>query len=143
MEDEECKRWQNRKRRYDLIAMEDLKIPNMVKSAAGTVERPGCNVEAKSGLNRSISEQTWGMLRRQLEYKAKWHGKTIEFVNAAYTSQTCSACGKVSSDSRRGKTCSCADCGSTLDADVNAARVILQKAMAGGNSPSFSDRNIR
>ena len=125
MEDDECKRWQNRKRRYDLIAMEDLKIPNMAKSAAGAVEKPGRKVKAKSGLNRSISEQTRGILRRQLEYKAKWHGKTIEFAPAACASQTCNACDKVSSDSRRGKTCSCADCGSVLDADVNAARVIL------------------
>ncbi len=130
-------------RRYDLIALEDLRIPNMVKSAAGTVEKPGRMVKAKTGLNRSIAEQTWGMLRRQLEYKAEWHGKAVVLVDAAYTSQTCSACGVASSDSRRGKTYTCVDCGNALDADVNAARVILQRAMAGGTPPPSTDRNIR
>ena len=42
-------------RSYDLIAIEQLEIANMVRSAKGTVERPGRNVAAKSGLNRAIS----------------------------------------------------------------------------------------
>jgi transposase len=41
-------------RRFDVIRVEDLKIPNMVRSARGTVETPGKNVRAKAGLNRSI-----------------------------------------------------------------------------------------
>ena len=36
----------------------------------GSVEEPGTNVRQKSGLNKSISEQTWGMIRNQLAYKA-------------------------------------------------------------------------
>ncbi|NUB76371.1 methionyl-tRNA formyltransferase [Escherichia coli] len=36
-----------------MIVIEDLKVSNMSKSAAGTVSQPGRNVRAKSGLNRS------------------------------------------------------------------------------------------
>ncbi len=40
-----------------MIVVEDhLKITNMVRSAKGTAERPGTNVAAKSGLNRSIAD---------------------------------------------------------------------------------------
>ncbi len=42
----------------------------MSKSAKGTTERHGRNVKAKSGLNRSILEQGWYEMRRQLEYKS-------------------------------------------------------------------------
>ncbi|PZY13191.1 hypothetical protein DIV18_02340 [Escherichia coli] len=42
-----------------MIVIEDLKVSNMSKSAAGTVSQPGRNVRAKSGLNRSILDQGW------------------------------------------------------------------------------------
>jgi putative transposase len=45
---------------YDTIALEDLRIPNMVRSAPGTLDAPGVNVAAKAGLNRSILDVGWG-----------------------------------------------------------------------------------
>ena len=42
---------------HAMIVIEDLKVSNMSKSAAGTVSQPGRNVRAKSGLNRSILDQ--------------------------------------------------------------------------------------
>ena len=45
-----------------------------VKSAAGTVDAPGRNVRAKSGLNKSILDQGWFEFRRQLDYKLAWNG---------------------------------------------------------------------
>jgi len=43
-------------RSHDLIAVEDLRIADMTRSARGTAERPGWNVSAKSGLNRNVLE---------------------------------------------------------------------------------------
>jgi putative transposase len=40
-----------------MVALEDLKISNMSKSAKGTADAPGRNVRAKSGLNKSILDQ--------------------------------------------------------------------------------------
>lgn len=42
---------------HAMIVIEDLKVSNMSKSAAGTVDQPGRNVAAKSGLNRAILDQ--------------------------------------------------------------------------------------
>jgi len=53
-------------RDFDLIAVEDLAVKHMVRSAKGTVERPGENVRQKAGLNRAISAQGWSRLRRRL-----------------------------------------------------------------------------
>jgi putative transposase len=41
----------------------------MTASAAGSIEAPGKNVAAKSGLNRSILDQGWGMFGAMLRYK--------------------------------------------------------------------------
>jgi putative transposase len=57
-----------------VVYIEDLKVSNMSKSAKGTVESPGKNVKAKSGLNRSILDQGWGMFREMLAYKLTWRG---------------------------------------------------------------------
>ncbi len=57
-------------RRFGLIAIEDLKIENMSASTKGTIEEPGKHVRLKSRLNRSIREQTWGIIKQQLTYKA-------------------------------------------------------------------------
>ena len=119
-------------RRFDLVAIEDLAIRNMTASAAGTVENPGRNVAAKSGLNRSILEQGWGIIRHQLVYKAGWAGKQLVEVDPRLTSQTCSGCGAVDPDSRQGKSYGCRQCGLSIDADINAARNILKRAV---NSP--------
>ena len=64
-------------RRFDLIAVENLQIQNMTASARGTLENPGTNVELKSLLNRLVMEQTWGIIRQQLTYKAEWAGREI------------------------------------------------------------------
>jgi hypothetical protein len=57
-----------------LSFLEDLRISKMTESAKGTIESPGINVAAKSGLNRRILDQGWGEFRRQLEYKLAWKG---------------------------------------------------------------------
>ena len=127
-------------RGHDLIVAEELLIRNMTRSARGTVEEPGTNVRAKSGLNRSINEQTWGLILTQLAYKAEWAGRQLVKVDPKHTSQTCSVCGVMDGSNRSGKEYDCSGCGSHLDADVNAARVILQRGLAAGNTPPASMR---
>ena len=122
-------------RRFGHIAVEDLQIRNMTASAAGTVEEPGTNVAAKSGLNREILAQTWGVIHQQLTYKAAWAGRELVKVDPRNTSRTCSACGVVDAASRSGKRFRCTGCGFEVDADVNAAVNILKKSLAGGSFP--------
>ena len=42
-----------------MIVIEDVKVTNMSKSAAGTIATPGRSIKAKSGLNKSILDQGW------------------------------------------------------------------------------------
>jgi putative transposase len=109
-------------RRFDVIRVEDLNIRNMTRSARGTVEKPGCNVRQKAGLNREILRSGWGLLVRRLEQKAPGR---VEKINPAYTSQRCSACGHVDGRSRESQAdFRCTACGFADNADVNAAKNI-------------------
>lgn len=114
-----------------VVVMEDLKVSNMSKSASGTIENKGKNVKAKSGLNKSILDQGWFEFRRQLEYKLKWRGGHLELVNPQYTSQKCSKCGHTEKDNRTSQAkFECKNCGHTENADINAAKNILEAGLA-------------
>src|SRR6202044_3993820 len=78
---------------HAIVCVEDLRVSNLSSSAAGSMQRPGSKVRAKSGLNRSILDQGWAELRRQLEYKLAWNGGRLTAVPAINTSRTCPECG--------------------------------------------------
>lgn len=66
-------------------------------------------------------------LQQFLIYKAAEKGITVEFVDSRYTSQKCSVCGYVSKSNRVSQAqFKCGECGSTLNADLNASRNIRQ-----------------
>lgn len=106
---------------HGLITLEDLKIKNMSKSAKGTSEKNGKNVKAKSGLNREILFQGWGLFATMLRYKTEWSGAGFELVNPRRTSQRCSHCLYEDKNNRNGKKFKCLSCGHEADADKNAA----------------------
>jgi putative transposase len=111
---------------HAVIVLEDLQIRNMSRSAHGTVEEPGRQIAQKSGLNKAILDQGWGMFRRLLEYKQAWHGGEVIAVNPRYTSQTCPHCAHVSRQNRPQQALfSCVACGYASHADVVAAKNIL------------------
>ncbi|MFJ8477383.1 RNA-guided endonuclease InsQ/TnpB family protein [Kitasatospora sp. NPDC094011] len=115
--------------RNAVVALEDLRIRNMTASAAGTVEQPGRNVRAKAGLNRAILDKGWHLLELALRSAARRTGAAVVLVNPAYTSQTCNACEHVDPKSRESQAdFRCTACGHQDNADVNAAKNILNAA---------------
>jgi transposase len=121
-------------RRFDVIRLEDLRIGNMTRSAKGTMAEPGRNVRRKAGLNREIAASGWGLLARRLEDKAPGR---VQKISAAYTSQTCHACGHCEAGNRKSQAFLCIACGHADHADVNAAKNIAggHPVTARGRSP--------
>lgn len=116
---------------YDLIALEDLAVANMSRSARGTVASPGTNVAAKSGLNRSILDAGWAQFASILTGKAEEAGRQLIKVEPRHTSQTCSHCGHVAGANRVSQAAfRCQACARTSNADINAARNILRAGLA-------------
>src|ERR1039458_2633851 len=83
-------------------------------------------------LARAISDASWSELRRQLEYKADWYGRTVVPVDRWYpSSKTCSACGGIAAKKpphipEGGGPA----CGVLHDRDVNAALNIRTAGLA-------------
>ncbi|WP_240506584.1 RNA-guided endonuclease InsQ/TnpB family protein [Thermoactinospora rubra] len=118
-------------RAYDLIVHEDLEITNMTRSAAGTIDAPGRNVAAKSGLNRSILDAGWGVFLTVLAHKAESAGRELIAVEPRNTSRTCSRCGHCAAENRPTQAeFRCTACGHAAHADVNAAINILRAGLA-------------
>ena len=104
-------------RKYDLIALEDLKTKNLLQN---------------HHLARSIADAGWAKIKSMLSYKCEWYGKELVLVNPAYTSQMCAHCGEnTGKKPLRTRTFDCPHCHTTdIDRDVNAAINILNKALA-------------
>jgi putative transposase len=119
--------------RFGVVVIEKLQTAKMTKSAKGTTEKQGRNVKAKSGLNRVILNVGWHGFEVKLAYKLAERGGDLVRVDPAYTSQTCSACGHVSKESRKSQAAfECNSCGHKANADLNAAINIERRA----NGPS-------
>lgn len=104
-------------RGYDVICIEDLNAKGMVRN---------------HHLAKAISDASFGEFRRQLEYKARWYGRTISVVDRFYpSSQICSNCGAqwpgTKELSVRRWECPC--CGASHDRDMNAAKNILAEGL--------------
>ncbi|WP_164992394.1 RNA-guided endonuclease TnpB family protein [Streptomyces sp. L2] len=114
---------------HGLVAIEDLRVKQMTRSARGTQCEPGAQVSQKAGLNRAILDNSPGERRRQLAYKCPAYGSELVLVPPARTSQTCGACNLWNPASRINRdTFVCTGCGHTDDADHNASVVILTRA---------------
>ncbi len=104
---------------HDFIALEDLKVKNMSKKGS-----------RKRGLNRSILESSWGKFRDTLSYKAKFAEVSVVLVDPKYTSQTCNKCTHVARENRESQAIfKCVSCGHLDNADVNAAKNILDRGL--------------
>ena len=104
-------------RNYDIIAIETLKVKNMLKNRK---------------LSRAISDVSWSSIVTILEYKAVWYGKTLVKVDTFYaSSQLCSACGHKNLDIKNlnVRQWICPSCGANHDRDKNAAINILDEGL--------------
>jgi putative transposase len=121
---------------YDVIALEDLRVTNMVRrpKPKPVPDLPGTwlpnGSAAKAGLNKSILDAGWTQLAQMICYKAESAGTNVIFVPAANTSRTCHACGHVSADNRLKEAFVCLGCGHSAHADSNAARNILRLGLS-------------
>ena len=121
----------NLSKNHAVVVLEDLKVANMSKSAKGTVEEPGTNVKAKSGLNKSILDQGWAEFKRQLAYKLEWLGGLLVLVDPKNTSRCCPECGHTSKDNRTTQErFLCVECGYKENADFVGALNVLRAGHA-------------
>ena len=101
---------------YDIICVENLNFNGLIKSK----------------LAKQFRDVAHSEFVRQLEYKARWYGKTISKVDRFYpSSQLCSSCGYKNKDVKNLKIreWTCTKCGTYHDRDINSAINILNEGL--------------
>jgi len=104
-------------KRADLIAVEDLKVSNMVRHPT---------------LAPSISDASWSRFVSMLDYKAEKAGGHLIRVDPRNTSQKCSGCGELVPKLLAVRTHACPTCGLKIDQDHNASLNILRAGIGAG-----------
>ena len=113
-------------RRYDLIRIEDFRVPNLTRKPAPKPDpgQPGAflpnGARARAGLNRGILTAGWGLFAQRLEQKAPGRA---EKVHPAYTSQTCRRAGAGIGRAREPSDLRCRSCDSG-NADVSRQEIV-------------------
>ncbi|MCV3213172.1 transposase [Plectonema radiosum NIES-515] len=102
------------------VVLEDLNIKGMVKNHK---------------LAKSISDASWYLFGRWLEYFGEKYVREIIAVPPHFTSQECSSCGVRVQKALSTRTHSCPHCGHVEQRDVNAAKVILRRHLRAGVPP--------
>jgi len=120
---------------YGVIAVEKLPVRNMVRTPKPKPdpEVPGHflpnGAAAKSGLNRKIYANCWGLIVARLEHKTGASGTVLVKVPAAYSSLECRNCGHTAKENRKSQAeFRCVACGHEDHADIQAAATILARA---------------
>lgn len=95
-------------KKYDKIVIETLKPVNMVKN---------------HNLAQAVGDASFGEISRQLAYKAAWAGKELVKADMWFaSSKTCSCCGNKKVTLKLSeRVYNCANCGLSIDRDLNAA----------------------
>ncbi len=99
--------------------------------AVGDVRDIAAGTDKGRNQNQKLSQWTHGQFVGYLTYKARALGITVEQIDEAYSTRTCSGCGHVQTRSPRGRVYRCAGCHAVLHRDANGAANICSKAITG------------
>lgn len=104
-------------RENQVISAESLSVKNMVKNRS---------------LAKAIHDVGWSEIVRQLDYKAKWYGRTFVQIDRFYpSSKRCSCCGHtLAALPLATRVWVCPECDTQHDRDINAAINIREAGMA-------------
>lgn len=99
-----------------IICIEDLNVKGMMKNHK---------------LAKSISDCSFSMIRKMLEYKCQWYDRKLVVIDRwSPSSKTCNCCGHIMKEWNLGiREWDCPNCHTHHDRDVNAAKNILDEGL--------------
>jgi len=143
----------NRKKTCKKLAKQHARVANIRKDASHNLTTDLCKNHALVGIEdlhvagmlanhklaQAVSDSNFGEIRRQLEYKASWHGVHLVVIDRWFpSSKMCSACRWIDEDQDLSdRIFMCHECGLVIDRDLNAAINILNEALR--TTGSFSE----
>ena len=114
-------------RRYDSISIEDLNVKGMIE---------------KSLFAKSVTDASFGIMRKMLEYKSQRYGRELKVIDRYYpSSKRCSQCDyTLASLPLNQRSWVCPECKTIHDRDENAAKTIHK---AGGHPVTARGGKVR
>lgn len=112
----------------DLSNIKTIYIENLTNLNKNSSKR-----KKKINHKQMNKQQRWiySYALKRLERQCEEQGINVVKVSPQYTSQRCSKCGAIHSESRKGEKFECIVCGKLMDADYNAALNILHRGKYG------------
>ncbi len=107
----------------------------------------GLRDSARTGMkckkaSQKVNQMSYDRLQSGQRYKSLARGVAVEALSEAGTSSTCSLCGAHNPHDRRHRGLwACRRCGAVLQADLNGARNLLEKAS--GTLPPYDPASVR
>ena len=121
------------RQRIDEVAKEAVNGVDMV--VVEKLKNLGKNSKLKRRLSknirRSIGSWNYSYWLTRLEQQAEWNRVSFRTVSPHYTSQRCFKCGHTDRRNRSGEMFLCRECGYSGNADINAAKNILERFITG------------
>ena len=114
-------------------------IEGVTRIAVGDVRDIQTGLSLGRVTNQKISQWPHGQVVRYLNEKSARLGISVEWIDEAYSTRTCSQSGHVQPSSLRGRRFRCAGCGARVHRDVNGANNICSKATYGRYSKIQAD----
>jgi IS605 OrfB family transposase len=110
-------------------------VAEAIRSGAGEIRMEDltnirANIKAGKRVRTRLHRWSFRQLQGFVAYKAEAAGLRVAFVDPAYTSQKCSACGAIGKRERH--RFSSKECGTRLHSDVNASKNIAEFALPVG-----------
>jgi putative transposase len=131
----------NREKSRQKLAVLHARIANVRKDALHKFTTHMCKSHAHIGIEdlhvagmlknhhvaQAIADSSFGEIRRQLTYKARWYGTQLVVIDRFYpSSKTCSVCGYVLEKlDLKVRVWQCPNCQTVHDRDDNASKTIL------------------
>ena len=116
-----------------LLVVEDLKKMNYKSKVKRRLNK---------SMRRSIGAWAYSYWLERLKQDCEWNRVSFRSVNPAYTSQECSKCGHTDRGNRDGEEFLCRSCGHFENADLQAARTVLNRFLTGPYGAGFKPEDI-
>ena len=117
----------------EVIAIEDLAVRAMQRGMG------------RKAFRRGVADAGLGEIRRQLTYKAQWHGRTLVVVDRFFpSSKTCSGCSAIHTTlALKDRQWRCGVCGASHHRDHNAAVNIEREGLRLLSTPGSGGTDAR
>jgi IS605 OrfB family transposase len=103
----------------------------VLENLTGFQRKAICKDENKLNYNRRLAILKLSSLKNEFEHIARKYDIAISFVHPCYTSITCPKCGCIDKSNRKTQEIfKCVECNFTDNADVNAAKNILNRVVS-------------